>query len=155
MSAPMRVCRWSCRRMKHGFISPIYGNGQGFTSDAVLINLSATRTVAGKVAYSDDEGNQMSVDVAAREGGSVPLTTTDKVHFSIPPLGAVTISTDGQGPVTSGAVVVTSDRPLGGVIRFNIPGIGVAGVGASPPLSRFIIPVSRKAGSINTGDLAP
>ncbi len=51
----------------------------------------------------------------------------------------------------AGAVVVTSDNPLGGVIRFSIPGIGIAGVGASQPLSEFIIPVRRKAGGINTG----
>ena len=46
---------------------------------------------------------------------------------------------------------MTSDNPLGGVIRLSIPEIGLAGVGASQPLSGFIIPVRRKAGDINTG----
>lgn len=43
-----------------------------------------------------------------------------------------------------------SDAPLGGVIRFSIPGIGIAGVGESQPMSGFITPVRRKGG-INTG----
>ena len=74
------------------------------------------------------------------------------MEFSVPPLGALTISTDGLGSSTSvGAAVATSDSPLGGVIRFTIPGIGIAGVGASQSLTGFIVPVRRKAGGINTG----
>jgi hypothetical protein len=40
---------------------------------------------------------------------------------------------------------------LGGGIRFQIPGIGIAGVGASQPMSSFITPVRRQRGGINTG----
>ena len=33
----------------------------------------------------------------------------------------------------SGSVKVVSNGPIGGVLRFDLPGIGVAGVGASLP----------------------
>ncbi len=50
-----------------------------------------------------------------------------------------------------GSARVTATADLGGVIRFSIPDIGIAGVGASQPLSGFIAPVRRKLGGINTG----
>ena len=134
------------------------GNGQGSISDIVLTNPSAINTASGIVNFSDDNGLPLPVGIAAAGGDGARLDAvalasqvTSSVDFSIPPLGALTISTDGQGPVISGAAVVTSDNPLGGVIRFSIPNIGIAGVRASQPLSAFIIPVRRKAGGINTG----
>ena len=50
----------------------------------------------------------------------------------------------------SGSVRVVSDGPIGGVLRFDLPGIGVAGVGASPPLTDAIFPARRQAGGIST-----
>ena len=50
----------------------------------------------------------------------------------------------------SGSVKVTSDRPIGGVLRFDLPGIGVAGVGASLPVRDAIFPARRQAGGIST-----
>ncbi len=135
-----------------------FGNGQEFTSETVLTNPSATETTSGTVDYSGDEGLPLPVGIAAVGGEAVPFTTgilsshvSSRVDFSIPPLGAVTIATDGLGEVVVGSARVSSDNTLGGVIRFSIPGIGIAGVGASQPLSGFIIPVRRKAGEINTG----
>ena len=63
----------------------------------------------------------------------------------------VTISTDGEGALAVGSAVAIAGRSLGGVIRFSIPDIGIAGVGQSEPLSGFIVPVRRKVGGINTG----
>ena len=40
---------------------------------------------------------------------------------------------------------------IGGVLRFDLPGIGVAGVGASPPVSDALFPVRRQEAGINTG----
>ena len=73
------------------------------------------------------------------------------VEFSIPPLGSFIISSDGQGSLAVGSAIVNSTHPLGGVVRFSIPDIGIAGVGSSQPLKRFITPVRRTAGGINTG----
>ncbi len=65
-----------------------FGNGQGFTSDTVLTNPSPTRTAAGTVSYSDDDGNPLPVGFASAGDGIVPLAIASSVNFSIPPLGA-------------------------------------------------------------------
>ena len=50
-----------------------------------------------------------------------------------------------------GSAVVNSDSTVRGVVRFNIAGIGIAGVGSSTPLRGFLTPVRRQIGGINTG----
>ena len=50
----------------------------------------------------------------------------------------------------TGSVKVVSDGPIGGVLRFDLPGIGVAGVGASQPVRDAIFPARRQAGGIGT-----
>ena len=83
---------------------------------------------------------------------------TSSVAFTVPPLSSTTISTTGQGEFGTGTAVVSSDIPLGGVIRFDISapagsgiGSGIAGVPASPVVSGFVTPVRRILNSINTG----
>ena len=51
----------------------------------------------------------------------------------------------------SGSVRVVSDGPIGGMLRYNLPGIGEAVVGASQPVSDALFPVRRQAGGITTG----
>ena len=51
----------------------------------------------------------------------------------------------------NGSVRVVADEPIGGVLRFDIPGIGVAGVGASPRVRDVLFPVRRQEAGINTG----
>jgi len=121
-----------------------FGNGQGLTSEIVLANPSATQTASGKIDFFDENGLSLSVGI---NGTGV----TTSVNFSVFPLGTMTISTDGQGEVTVGSAVVGSDNRLGGVVRFNITGIGIAGVPPGQPLSEFITPVRRNSGGINTG----
>ena len=66
------------------------------------------------------------------------------------PLGELTISTHGQGELVSGSVKVVSDSPIGGGVRYGVPNIGVAGVGASPPVRDALFPARRQAGGIRT-----
>ncbi len=47
--------------------------------------------------------------------------------------------------------MISSDGMLGGVVRFNLPGVGSAGVWASQSLTDFVVPVRRTAGGINSG----
>ena len=44
---------------------------------------------------------------------------------------------------------VVSDGPIGGVLRFDLPGIGVAGVGASQPVRDALFP-ARREGDLST-----
>ena len=84
-------------------------------------------------------------DLEVMEDGGLTVLT------EMEPLGVLTISTHGQGPLVSGSVRVVADEPIGGVLRFDLPGIGVAGVGASQPVRDVIFPVRRQEGGINTG----
>ena len=51
----------------------------------------------------------------------------------------------------TGSARVVSDGPIGGMLRFDHPDFGVAGVGASPPVSDALFLVRRQEGGINTG----
>ena len=51
----------------------------------------------------------------------------------------------------SGSVGVISEGPIGGMLRFDHPALGVAGVGASTPVNDAIVPVRRQKGGITTG----
>ena len=124
------------------------------TSDAVLTNPSRTSVVEGTMDLFDDAGLPFPISFAwaigSRRASSAKsrLLGTSSVDFSIPPRGAVTLST---GVARAGAAVVTSNGVLGGVVRFSLPGVGIAGVGVSQLLEGFIVPVRRKAAGINSG----
>ena len=72
------------------------------------------------------------------------------VRTEMEPLGELTISTHGQGALVSGSVKVVSKGPIGGGVRYNLPGIGEAVVGASPPISDALFPARLQAGGIRT-----
>ena len=86
----------------------------------------------------------MTVDLEVTEDGSLTVRT------EMEPLGELTISTHGQGELVSGSVKVVSDGPIGGMVRYSIPGVGVAGVGASPPVRDVLFPTRRQEGGIRT-----
>ena len=132
-----------------------FANGGSFSSDVVLVNLAATPIRPLVYFYGKDGelidpgslvdvmGNQVATDFGAL---TLPL--------ELPSLGEVTISTHGLGDLTTGSVKVITeglDSPIGGVLRFDAPGIGVAGVGASQAVRDAIIPVRRQVEGLNTG----
>ena len=129
-----------------------FANGKGTTSDLVFVNLS-THPARPAIYFYDTEGALVSAesvvditaDLAIQEDGALTVLT------EMEPLGELTISTHGQGEGMSGSVRVVSDGPIGGMLRYNLPGIGEAVVGASPPVSDALFPVRRQAGGITTG----
>ena len=143
-----------------------FANGAGLTSDLVFVNLSTERSRPAPTPFHTDilpvrpalyfygtEGALVSAesvvditgDLEALEDGGLTVQT------AMEPLGVLTISTHGRGEVVSGSVRVVADEPIGGVLRFDLPGIGVAGVGASSPVRDAIFPVRRQEAGINTG----
>ena len=127
---------------------PQFGTGQGFISELVLANPSDTLTATGQVEFLDNDGQPFQVEISDGKGG---WQTASRLDISIPPLGSLLHYTSGKGPLAVGSARVTTDEPLGGVVRFSLPGLGIAGVGACAPNRGFITPVRRKAGGINTG----
>ena len=132
-----------------------FGNGDAISSDVVLVNLAAT-PIRPAVYFYDQAGALIDPESVVDVGGN--LVTTDygavTLQSELAPLGEVTISTNGQGDTVTGSVKVISDgpdSPIGGVLRFDAPGIGVAGVGAGQAVRAAVFPARRQAGGIDTG----
>ena len=130
-----------------------FANGTSITSDLVLVNV-APQPVRPVIYFYDTEGApiaaesvlEVTADLEIQEDGG--LTVQTEMH----PLGVLTISTHGRGELVSGSVKVVSEGlPIGGGLRYNLPAIGEAVVGASPPVGDALFPVRRQEGGINTG----
>ena len=138
-----------------------FANGTGTTSDLVFVNVSTRPSGPGLSPYHavilpsrptlyfyDQEGNlldpasvvDLTGDLVVTEDGALSIQT------EMEPLGELTISTHGRGELVSGSVKVVSEGPLGGVLRYALPGIGVTGVGASPPVQDALFPVRQEGG---------
>lgn len=133
-----------------------FGTGGGLTSDIVLTNPSDEYTVEGVIEFRDADGQSLDVEVVAalgdkndsldisyEESGAVP-------SFSLSPFETVVISTGGTGVVQVGSVDLSlsaGEATVGGALKFSYPGIGTAGVGASTPMTGFVVPIQ----SIDTG----
>ena len=128
-----------------------FANGNGIISEMVLVNVSS-HPIRPAIYFYDRGGHlidpasvvDVTVDLEVTEDGSLTVRT------EMEPLGELTISTHGQGELVSGSVKVVSDGPLGGLVRYGVPNIGVAGVGASPPVRDALFPARRQAGGIRT-----
>ena len=130
-----------------------FANGTSITSDLVLVNV-ARQPVRPVIYFYDTEGApiaaesvlEVTADLEIQEDGGLTVQT------EMDPLAVLTISTHGQGELVSGSVKVVSEGlPIGGGLRYNLPAIGEAVVGASPPVGDALFPVRRQEGGINTG----
>ena len=105
------------------------------------------------IYFYDTEGALVAPESVVEVTGDLEITEDGAltVQTEMEPLGVLTISTHGRGELVSGSVRVVSEGPIGGMLRFEHPALGVAGVGASPPLSDALFPVRRQEGGITTG----
>ena len=124
-----------------------FANGAGIVSDLVFVNV-ATHPIRPVLYFYDKEGQPIDPESVVDLTGDLEVTEDGalSIQMEMEPLGELTISTHGQGEVVSGSVQVVSDGPIGGVLRFDLPGIGVAGVGASHPVRDVIFPARRRGG---------
>ena len=105
-----------------------FANGEGIISDLVLMNV-ATHPIRPVLYFYDKEGHPIAAesmvdlteDLEVTEDGGLSIQT------EMEPLEALTISTHGRGEPVTGSVTVLSDGPIGGLLRFDLPGVG-AGV---------------------------
>ena len=124
-----------------------FGGGGGFTSDLVLTNPSNLVAASGRADFLADDGSPLAVPISTGPGAG---ETRHSVDVTVPPLGVVVVSSAADGNLQVGSVRVTTDEQIGGVVRFKIPGIGIAGVGSCSADKGFVVPVRRNA-AINTG----
>ena len=121
---------------------PQFAVGGGFSSDVVVTNRSSTETAAVAIDVWDPEGNALDGNLILGVGAD---------RFDLSPSGSrtLTLSHDGSGLLT-GSITVSSDTPVSAVVRFDLIGTGITGVGTSPKLRTAIAPV-RRSGNLSSG----
>lgn len=128
-----------------------FGDGGGFFSQIRLTN-SGARGGSAVLRFFDPQGNPLSFDY---EDGRLTLPGSQfegELEVEIPAFGSLDITSDGEGQVVVGYVLVNSPAPLSGVIVFGGP-FGLAGVGSSRivPIG-FSAPIeTRSVGAVRTG----
>ena len=129
-----------------------FANGGKIVSSLVLVNAGAD-PIRPAIHFHDQDGDPIVAEslVDITEDLEVGDDGALRPSAAINPLGELTISTHGRGGQVVGSAAVTADGPIGGVLRFDIPALGVAGVGDSPPVRGALVPVRRQDGGINTG----
>ena len=129
-----------------------FANGNGTTSDLVFVNVGSV-PVRPALYFYDTGGNPIAAESVIDITGDLEVTEDGAltVQMDMEPLGELAISTHGQGELVSGSVKVLSYGPIGGLLRYDLPGIGEAVVGASQPVSDALFPVRRQEGGITTG----
>ena len=102
--------------------------------------------------FYDKEGHLIAPGSVVDITGGLEITEDGalSIQTEMEPLGELTISTHGRGDLVTGSVKVAADGPIGGVLRFDLPNIGVAGVGVSSPVQDALFPARRQAGGIST-----
>ena len=128
-----------------------FANGTGITSEMVLVNV-APHPIRPALYFYDRGGHLIDPESVVDVTGDLEVTEDGSLSVltEMEPLEALTISTHGQGELVSGSVKVLSDGPIGGGVRYGLPEIGVAGVGASPPVRDVLFPARRQEGGIRT-----
>ena len=108
------------------------------SNNSILSEITLFPATVGNAAWAtiemnDDSGNPLGV---ALNGSPTP----GRYDVVIPANAAVTLKTNGQGPIQTGSVTVSSDARLSGVILFN-GSIGLSSGPDSRPLKKFSAPV--------------
>ena len=126
-------------------IVPHFANGaDGLITYLLSIdNPSLTETLTGLIEVRGNDG-------ALVPTGFVDEGNVSQIGFEIPPLGKADFETTGVGDLVVGSLRIFADGPIGAVGRFDLTGIGIAGVGARDPNASAIIPV-RRVGELSTG----
>ena len=123
-----------------------FAKGATITSEMVLVN-AAPHPSRPAIYFYDQQGHLIDPESVVDLTGDLEVTEDGAltVWTEMEPLEALTISTHGRGEPVSGSVTVLSDGPIGGVVRYSVPEIGVAGVGPGQPTSDALFPVRRQA----------
>ena len=131
---------------------PHFANGASITSEFVFVNV-ASGGVRPVLYFYDPKGERLPADAMVDVTGELMVQEDGglTVKSELPPLGELTISTHGRSELLSGSARVVSEGLIGGVLRFAIPRVGVAGVGSSGPLRDAILPARSQVGGIRTG----
>jgi hypothetical protein len=123
-------------------------SGIGYKTTFMLFNMSSSTASAG-ITLTKDDGTPLSVTIAGQG-------TKSTFNLSIGAGKSLFLQTDGTGPLSQGAAVITSDVPIGAAgifTQYDSHGnfATEAGVQDSPALKTFTLPIDSAAGATDTG----
>ena len=126
--------------------------GVTITSEIVLMNVENSK-IYPVVLFYNQMGEQIDAGrvVDLMEGLMITADGGVAPAMGLKGLGEITIPTNGRGALVIGSANVFSDGRIGGLLRFIVPSLGVAGVGASEPVNDAIFPARWMKDGINTG----
>ncbi len=116
------------------------------SSEMLLVNPSPVRAAKVQIRVRNTDGTAASVTLSGE------LLADGTKTVTIPPLGCVTLKTEGAAQFV-GSVEVSAEEPegngilVGGVVLFSSPDVGTAGVGESFPLSKAVLGIERNTGT--------
>ena len=145
--SPLPLAVWQAQSLDFAY----FANGSAITSDLVIVN-PGTESIRPSIYFYDEEGDRIDAVSLVDVTGDLEVHADGGLSLlaDMEPLGELTISSHGRGDLVTGSARVVADGPVDGVLRFNAPGIGVAGIASSRPLRDAIFPVRRVEGGINT-----
>ena len=125
-----------------------FANGSSITSDLVLVNV-AHHPIRPWLYFYDREGERIAAESVVEVTEELEVTEDGSltVQTEMQPLQALTISTHGQGEVVAGSVTVLSNGPIGGVLRFDLPGVGSGRSGSRSTFKRCPLSCPAAGGS--------
>ena len=140
---PVTDLKWGGQKEAAPLYFAQFGNGEGLSSAIVLVNPYRGVEVSGRVHLLGNDGEPLLVGLAGEPAGAI--------EFVVAPLGEVTLLTSGAGDLQEGSARVEADGTLGGVIRYEISGIGTTAVPESAPVMGCLVPVRKTMTGINAG----
>ena len=114
---------------------PIVASLEGIDTDIVISNHTGWASGAAEIRFFDSVGERTQILSAA--GSKFILPSRGTLTFSLPP---------GQ---FLGSARVLSEQPLSGFARFQIEGLGSAGIASTPGRRQWVVPY--RAGPYRTG----
>ena len=126
-------------------------NGASITSELVLLNL-APHPVRPEIHFSDPAGDRIAPATVVDATRDLRITDDGSLTVSTPmePLAMLTVSTHGRGPLVSGSVTVRSAGPIGAILRYRVPELGVAAMAGGEPVRDALLPARSRAGGMRT-----
>ena len=126
-------------------------NGASITSELVLLNL-APHPVRPEIHFSDPAGDRIAPATVVDVTRDLRTTDDGSLTVSTPmePLAMLTVATHGRGPLVSGSVTVRSAGPIGAILRYRVPELGVAAMAGGEPVRDALLPARSQAGGIRT-----
>lgn len=139
--------------VKQRLFFPQFGGGGGIVSELILSNPTDDSGAWILLSFRDGGGDPLvlPLSVVPAEAVAEPFRAEDgRLRLNLAPGSVAIVRSQGEGELRVGAVRLAASQEVGGVVRFALPGVGIAGVGASSPVTDFYIPV-RVENGLNTG----